>query len=533
MGLPTETREALKKRYSKAFSFSIGNDRPTVAIYDLMMDVKFAPDNVKTINDMITYLTNKIMTILRSREYAIREIVVAVDRAPVPVKKMIAHKKRYKSKQILEANCGAHLDANPNSAIPSPWIGFAGNFHLLQRELYPRLFNAFMMMTPPYPGQTIYLHGFPGTTKWVTTYQQNAFALGTSPYGEIEEVQLWNTQYDLPITEDMEKKDPNLYQRIYMIQHTEQGQLLRNEWKEAKNDIAEVDSAMFYYDHWFQNQTILLLCNDGDIFSYGLLYSYERVTPQNAFRNKHIGCLKYKKKKGDIFPPDEVPKWEYIDFNELYVLVKEDPQMRAAGVQNPIVTLVFIIIMTGTDFFEQYMQGVGVKDHIWKPFFEHIELFTHLVQSSNGVLGSTRTAREIILDEDLFRIFVYFCYQHKYNKDASYEELKLLCSKRKKEEEHLPDRNTVRLWARQVEWNLLYYKNSPFGKPPDPFEKLGDLPYFPYINDAEKGPIQVDAVAPRRKHIDEVYLQHMWKRRVVKEEEIEQRKKKACNEFNV
>ena len=165
---------------------------------------------------------------------------------------------------------------------------------------------------------------------------------------------------------------------------------------------------MFFYDHWFQNEDIMVVCNDGDVFAYGLLYSYERVTPRNVFRNNHIGCLPYKKSKdNEFFPNGKTPKNEYVDFNKLYVLVKDDASMKASGVQNHVATMVFLLIMAGSDFFKDFMVGIGEENFVWKTFFSCLDLFSHMVQMSKGVVPSTRTPRTIVLDEDLFRLFVH------------------------------------------------------------------------------------------------------------------------------
>jgi hypothetical protein len=77
---------------------------------------------------------------------------------------------------------------------------------------------------------------------------------------------------------------------------------------------------------------------------------------------------------------------------------------------------------------------------------------------------------------------------------------------------HLPDRNKIRLWSRQVEWNLLYYRNTPFGNEhsPNPFETWEGLPYFPYAKNAQGKPEMTTVVSARRKPVDEVYSQHFY-----------------------
>jgi hypothetical protein len=530
MGLPTFARAYLKQTYTDAFSFNIHGD-PTICVYDLMKDMKYMPEHIVMLDDCILYLVNKIKSIMLSVP-TLRVMIVCVDRKPPVVKRMVTHVKRYKNKEVFDSKGGPYLQPKYSSRIPQPWIGFAGNYKLLQRELYPRLFNAFMdgVHIVPKPGQMLVLHGFPGYCEWQTVYKQHTSSINTNERGQVKCVHLWRTDTELPISKEMERDDRDLYNRVYVFENIPpceqfpQGWMRKEEWVEAKNDISESDGSMFFYDHWFQNETFLLICNDGDVFSYGLLYSYERVIAQNnTFRNNHIVCVPYKKRENEYFAPDQMPRWEYCDMNRLYVLVKEDASMKSAGVQNHIVTLVFLLIMAESDFFKGYMKGLGAEAVIWKVFFANLNMFSHMVQSSKGVTPHTRTPREIVLDEKLFRVFVHYCYIQKYGKavrksgNLTYAALHSHTRSGKKGQSdpdyHLPDRNKIRLWARQVEWNLLYYRNTPLGNEhsPDPFETWDGLPYYPYARNPDTGkPEMTEVVAARRKPVDEVYAQHFY-----------------------
>lgn len=552
MGLPTFARENLKERYGKAFDFERPGD-PSVIVYDLMKDVKFMPTNpkdpqnsVNTLDDAIFYCTNKIKKLLHNRQFRVQCIVVCVDRKPPPVKRMVAHVKRYKNKDVYEAKDGkAYLPEKLTDLIPNPWIKFAGNYQLLQREFYPRLFNAFMdgVHIVPEPGQMIVLHGFPGQMEYVPMYAQKAYHMDTDERGFVSQVHTWKESSELPIREEVERNDPDLYNRVFMIENVlpggpvyPQGGIVKREWEEAKNSISESDGAMFFYDHWFQNQTIMFICNDGDIFAYGLLYAFERVQKNNSFRNLHIGMLPYKSKKTAAYIPEHLrPKWEYIDFNKLYCLVQDDPQMGSAGVQNHELTIAFLLIMSESDFFKNYMKGIG-KEGIWKTFFNCIGIFSHMVQMSKGVERDTRTHREVVLDEDLFRLFIYYCYIDKYGTSArariekdnkkrkivqdpelNYDQLKLHCSLGKKAEKdpeyHLPDRNTIRNWSRKVLWNIRYYKLVPLcdHDVPEPFCTWDGLPFYPFVLNPDTGEHELsEVVSARAPPVDEVFRQHMY-----------------------
>lgn len=540
MGLTPFARVHLTEKYVQAFSFTRPKDA-TVVVYDLMKDLKFVPDTVTTLDAAILYITGKINALLKSIEFPIQTVVVLVDRKPPPVKRMVTHSKRYKGKNVLRARDGPYLPVQLTHLIPTPWIRFAGNYKNLQREFYPRLLNAFMdnIHLTMRPGQTVVFHGFPGYTEWQTTFNKEAYKGGSDERGRVEIVHTWKESSELPIKKQQEQDDPDLYNRIFYIkchypdEAHPQGWLERAEWKDAKNSISESDGAMFFYDHYFANENIMFVCNDGDVFAYGLMYGYERIMGNNTFRNKHYVCMPYKKKKdAHQFPDGRVPKYEYVDLNMLYICVKEDPVFKAAEVQCPITTMAFLLIIAGSDFFKDYMKGLGAEKVLWTTFFQSLSLFSHMVQTPS-LPPSTRTPRRIVLDEDAFILFTHYCYLQKYGKTArklakkdvhddtlTYEELSVACSKgtkaQKNSEYKLPSQNQIRLWARQIEWNILYYRNAPFGEQhvPDPFETWHGLPYYPYAINAQTGePEMVSVVSAFSKPVDEVLSRYMYSSR--------------------
>jgi hypothetical protein len=552
MGLPTFARDYLKQKYLGAFSFK-SPDNATVVVYDLMQSLKAIPDDIMTVQQVVTYLVNKIKSILMCPGTQVHTVIVLVDREPPPVKRMVEHKKRHARVDKLHEDGGPYLPADGSGLLPSPWISFASNYRLLQRELYPRLFNEFMdaLRIIPAKGQSIVLHGFPGRVEYVRQYVHEGHTLNTDRKGRAPQVYRWNEQRDLPITGQMEQDDPDLYNRVFIIEHVApdaqwpQGFLSKREWVEAHNTIREADGAMFFYDHFYPRDTIMFMCNDGDVFSYGMLYAYERTTLNNTFRNVHYVCLPYKKQKGnEFFAPGQAPRNEYVDLNQLYVLVKNDPSMQSAGVQNHVATLVFLLIMAGSDFFQDAFKGLGNDTVVWQTFLGCTETFSHMVQLSKALEPDTRTPRTIVLDEDLFRLFTHYCYLTKYGKPlrkrakgkpVTYAALKVQCATGKRAQAdpdyQLPDRNTIRLWARQVHWNLMYYKNAPCGQEPDCFQQWMGLPYYPYVRDEAGECHMTTVVSAYQRPVDEVYLRHMHrhkrgKRPPMTEEEQQARKQR-------
>jgi len=539
MGLESWTKERLIKWYRHAFSYDL-KAAPEVAIVDLMQFLKAIPDDIITLNDLVGFYVSIVLALF-NKYPSLTHIVVCVDRAGVhsPVKAMVTHTKRYKGVDVLDPAKGPYLPLKGIEPIPTPWINFAASGANMRRELYPRIFNAFMDGNLVLgPGKSIILHGFPGRSQSVrvrATYTGN----GTGDSGGYaEQVQRW-VGHELPISAEDEARDPDLYNRVYFVQHVApcqqypRGMMRRVEWKEAKNKIGEADLAIVHYDHHFKDKTQLLIINDGDALPITLLYASERHLANNTFRNRQFIRLPYKKtKNNEFFEEGNVPKYQYVDVNQLYCDVNNDKRFLKAGVQHRILTMVFLLIMSGTDFFKNYMKGIGAEKGIWPTFFSKLELFSHLVQMPKGLPANTRCQRDIVLDEDAFRQLVHYCYLNKFGKSArklckkgepfTHEVLarKVNSGKRaqKDPEWGYPSRQKIRVWGRQVLWNALYWKNGPMGViySPDPFERYDELPYYGYERDPENNkPIMAQHVSVRQKPVDETMAQHLLRNREV------------------
>ena len=526
MGLPTFVRKWLKSRYLSTFSFTCPG-MPTVCVYDLMQDLKFLPPdkNYTQVGEVIDYYVSKMKAILYKPNSTIRTLIVMVDRAPPPIKRLVTHGARYKNKDVLPTEGAPYL--NSGKLPEGPWIRFAGNYQLLEREFYARLFNALMAIVPK-PGQMLVLHGFPGYSEWATVHHQHAYSTTSNARGQMLRVHTWTID-ELPLTEEREKQDSKLYERVFINEHVApceqlpQGMIIKQEWTEASNSISEADGAMFFYDHFFPHDNIIFMCNDGDVFRYALLYSFERLNGNNnTFRNCHYLRIPYKVKEGkEYFGTGAAPAYEYVDFNALYVAVNEDVAMRAAGLQNNVATLCFLMIMAASDFFKDHMKGIGKEKVVWSTFMSHLNLFTHMVQMSKGVVPDTREPRSVVLDEDLYVHFVNLCYKEKYvpkKQKPSYEEVELKCNStafaQKDVEYCMPDIDTKRVWCRRVEWNMEYELNTPRNKCPDPFRTVDGISYYGYEIKDDGEPTLAKCVSERNDvPLDEVFAQHLLRNR--------------------
>ncbi len=541
MTLPQGVRRYMHKRYMAAFTFKTSVS-PDVKIYDKMKTIKFIPKDLQKREDLIRYFCMDIQR--EASDPRTNELVVMFDTSPEPVKKMVAHKKRYGKETFqYQGNGHSYLPKQKEGLLPDNikgdnWICFAGNYQLLQRELYPLIFNALMQCRyfVPRPGQKIILSGLPGQTRAEKIIPGQRFwerRTSTSDNMAQWQVHFWNEELEWPLKPELEAKDKDLYNRTFIIENVipcqefPQGKVIIREWEEAKNSISEADIRMFYFCHWYQNRNVHFILNDGDIFSIGILYAQERVvndlldSEMKQMAGRHIAELPFKDKElaQELgLDPNNMPDLVYVDIDLLFNLISCDIKLK--GVQNKILTFVFLVIIQGSDFFEKPMPGIG-GDFIWDIFFDNISEFEHLVMMSYGQERGTRAPkRTIVVDERAFEHFILLCYHGKFDESTRkifklpitrpvpYENLKKRTRCDAKNVPHndvdkeLPDRNKCRLWARQILWNLLYWKNGPLGHYCDPFEKFNGLPYFPY----QKDPLQLlDYVSPKEKPLEMVF----------------------------
>jgi hypothetical protein len=574
MGLDPDEKEFIENTFGAAFAWCLNFEiHYSVVIVDFMQYIKVKPSTAVTLGDLITHFKELAKRFMHMYQNRFTTVILMVDTKPMDVKRMVTHGKRYGNVERMEYVPGKpRLPRNFDEKVPEVWMEFAGNYQLLQRELYPLLFNAFMFDLVPVPGQTLILSGFPGRSWYETVYTNRPWECILDTNGQQWQVQQWKEE-ELPITPEMETADTDLYNRVYLMQHVvpcqefPTGAILRREWEEAKCDLSEADVRLLYFEHWYQHEHICFCINDGDIFAISLLYAYERHTTITAegrylFRNQHTIMLPYrdtdkrkkKREKQNIYITP--PPYQFVDVNLLYQLVNEYEPFRKGHVMNPVATFCFLLIMGGSDFFQDFLKGLGAQKTIWRVFFDNVGTFSHLVQLSQAVIKSTRTPREIVLDEDRFRQFCIYCYLEKYepsilkehkvqrvNLNDLIKRSRVTANGKKRmkrgspdEEDvsyQMPDRNTMRLWCRQILWNLLYWKNAPFGIVPDPFEMWYGVPYYPYWRDETGKAVMISVVSSRPKPVDRVYSQHfIAKRQVKKREQIpEERKAEALKQL--
>lgn len=569
MGLPTNERDELfRQTFSECVTFTYpkGPEAPVVVICDFMMFVKSLPEDLHpTKHDVIGYFVNRVKNIMFSNKLFVTRCVVMVDGATDPVKKVVAHAVRYKNKDVLSSKRGPYMPKSDMGLMPTPWISFAGNQKLLRRELYPELFNAFMSCRfTPKPGQALILSGFPGRTHLQHTQADSWDQPIDVETGDAICVKLWDVEHELPITEAMERQDPHLYHRSFIVEHVAPcpefpaGVLRVREEPRFASDISEADLRMFWFERFFPDANVIFLCNDGDALTIGAAYAKRRflgigqelnpktgaVERRYQFRGSHVVCMPYKKAdKQGLFQDGQRPEYEFFNLDILYQSICEYAPFHGI-VQDEVATLMFLVIMSRTDFFQNFLTGMTSKTIIRPCFLENIELFTHLIQVSKGNACDLNSIRQVVIDEDAFELFIYYCYLYKHeevvlkkskgDKKISFEQLRAKTLEGKngaKDEYQLPTRNKIRMWCRQVEYNMRYWLNGPVDHAPNPFEMWFDVPYYPYQRNEQTGkPEKIDHVSPRPKPVDEVFAQHLLER---KQERGKNRKRTRSIKQNV
>lgn len=582
MGISKWVKDWLRSRYTSddptqnafpsKFDLWARNADPNwgfVLIVDMMQYMKHKPDSVTTLDELLVYIMGHVRRKIAMYGGRARIIVLCFDQKVTDHKsnyvKQICYKTRYKDVSFYPEDKGPYLPKTLDGQLPPEWNRFCGSSTLLRRELFPLLYNCcldtrYIQLTF---GQRLILQGLPGLTieqapdmkenhlKYLTTgfYDpKSADALKES----MQRLVQWKPEW-LPLTRESEDQDKDLYNRVYSIEAVPpgvdhrfpQGFLRTDEWVEACNNVGEADLAMMFFDRFFPDFDQVIDINDGDIIPISLLYAQERLKG-NQWRNRQLIQLPIKpgrKKKREEEQEDgpiivdapqlanrDKPKFTYCDVNVLCSRILDDPLFGNHGVQNHIVTMVLMIILSGTDFFKDSFGGIGVQRIVWKVLTAKLDVLHHMVQSTKNIIPDPYALRTVVMDATAWRRFVYWCYAEAHgnavrNKNKGQMSLKLLkvhLSKRKRENERFPDRNLVRRWGNQALWNLRYWLTGPRFKRdpktglavnfPDPFLKIQGQSFYGYEIDPVTGNLRFSPrVSTYMPPVDEVYAQHFFK----------------------
>lgn len=555
MGIKPWVIKWIKQRYPQAFPAE-DPGFGKILIVDMMQYLKYLPDGCECLGDILWYVMNQVRNKMRQFKGRLEIIILCFDQKVVEHKsnkvKSICYAKRYKNANLYKEDEGPFLPKNDKGKLPDEWTRFCGNSNLLRRELFPLIYNC--CLDSRYIqlnfGQTLILQGLPGRTiyqipnmkntylSYMTTGlndPRNAEAMESS----MQRLVLWNRDW-LPITPEMEEADPDMYNNVYMIKAVPpgvdhrfpRGFLESDVWKEAKNNLGEADLAMVYFNKFFPEHDQIISINDGDIYPIALLHTQDRLNG-SQFKNRQLLVLPQKKRKpkeGDVVIVDAPrltlqQRYTYCDVNMLYSKVCDDPLFGENGVQNHVMMLVLMIILSGTDFFADSFGGVGCEKFIWKTLTGKFDIFHHLIQSTKNIIPDPLQQRHVVFDEYGWRQFAHWCYAEKYgptikkktkSKKLTHKQIRMHLSKRKREDHRMPDRKLILRWCRQIQWNIEYWLNGPRLIFPDPFRKVEGQSYYGYELEDDKLKYATQ-LYPNQIPVDEVYGRHFGEEQNQKE----------------
>ena len=528
MTLPTWVKTFLKQWFPAAWSF-VHPEHIGVVMTCMMQFVKAPPPpHVTTVKQVLWYFRNKIVQQLDG-PWDIA--VCCFDTKSPEVKQIVCHKKRYAEKKLCkvcaagvekcEKDCeaanvqmrfaegGPHLPLDDDARLPDgffdskgnlAWQRYSADSENLRYDLYPRVVNLLLRTWNPPPGKVMFLHGLPFKTRVVKEVEGAVWdeawvksgaagegfdrAPGHSGAGGHRVILDHWTEGD-SVKEYESLIDPDLFYRVYRIEHN-----LRREEPGMFNRIHEADNAIFFFSRFFRHiKRHLHRINDGDAISIGLLVQHEDegalehflALPNREVSTKALG------------------QTQFVDLARMHREVYLRPDFVAAKLQNPVATMVFLIICAETDFFDQFCPGIN-NQLAWDVFMKNLDRFSHLIQCYCNE-RSVETERHIYIDPDGWREFVHLIYTTKY-KQNNFSDVLVHCSKHARKP---PTDERIRRWGRQVLWNAEYWVNAFRNKYPDPFRCVDGVPVYGYEKDKEE---VSDRVSESVGEVDEVASRH-------------------------
>jgi hypothetical protein len=533
----------------ETFPGAIEHKPPTgieTTVIDMMQYMKSTiPDTVDCSGALANHFKKIIVSPLSVRN-GCKRVIACFDLGSPAVKKFTTHTKRYdkrckvckgtgvrsfssaclndcEGKQPLKFQDGPYLPKQPDKALPFPtkeWYRFSADSRNLRRELYPLIVNELLKFTDLKEGQEIILCGLPIKSVQI----------------DIEDV-MWQYGYNVDASENRcriipwEREDLPIpfieqeYHRVFSIRAMPpnpsfpQGWIRTTRMIDMENDIHEADNSVFFFSQFFPGANQMISINDGDAIPIGLLRMAEDF--RGSLTPTHTTWLRLPNLRGEKskFIPKSKAPFDYINLTQLYLDIMLYDPFKESGVQNPVATIVFLIILAGTDFFKNYCKGIGIKTEwkkdkekrarqkpgIWDTFMGNLETYSHMCQWLVWDMKPDPTAkRRIVIDRELFRLFTYEVYWNRYLFHIKKEErtnidmLRVRCSKLKTKEYHLPTETAINAMCSRVQWNADYWVNACRNIYVDPFTEKDGKSLYGFnrdgLTDDVSEPLEVDDV---------------------------------------
>lgn len=521
MGINSWVFKVTKARYPGVWQSEVPpslREKKHVTVEEMQYVIKTKPEYIKTLHGFYLYVMESILKHMRNPECPSPHFTVLFDRA-APDFKHGVQKERDKGvlgttiepyayddeRPVLRGDLPAETEQEPMKSAEN-WSRYTANRKLVQRELFPLLYNALLQdrYYVPLPGEQLFVHGLPIQWRYIKRHDRPSW-LDENP----------DVVYDEGIPElvprarikpSHERKDPDIYNRVLVITKCRtpapaaggggQGSWYthRYEWKEAKSSFGEADLGIVYYWRFFRDSPHVIYMNDGDALPILLMHSFDRLVngvftqdmwlckPRRGASKIETKRKKRAKKARDKWTAQDEqderelqarvdayggtktwhqiekqrPKRKFININKLFYDIMSDPQFDGV-VQNPVAFYVCSIIMSGTDFFPKtrsFLPGIGVEKKIWPTLFANAAEFSHMFQCSLAIPPDPTATRDVVVDCEAFVRFCQLCY-------ATHVPVRtnrnIMSTARK--HEALDDRK-MRVYARRLLHNALYITNG-------------------------------------------------------------------------
>ena len=551
MTIDSKVKRWLVRTYGEAFTNSVSPFEIksfVVTVADMMETIKGMGNNITTVEELMDRMVMLIRMHMEQTDPFIKKVFVAcLDQGSPEVKKLIAHKRRYKN--IEKVDPGNQLIIPESGPLPMNLMDrIMATSDIIVREFYPLMWKSIVeKVRLPHLGQFVILQGCPSV---YPVHPQNR---------------------------EMIKWGQVLYKEHKTMVDNRSGTLVSAGVSAGisahlSNDIQEADDAVIYYTLLYARQgfDVWVYMNDGDAIPQQLANATGRLNPDTLqwYNRVKVELRGKATKEGKLkrSRSDENHVWLrdggtlYVDINKLYETIINDDRMLRASVQNPILSVVALMGLGECDYFTSYgpnheyrlFYGMSHEKYVCKTFYRYASRFSHMIQLSYGgslEFGDHKALHQPYIDEYAFYEFCLQCYKARYEGDIpekqmsiealrkhmekpllnlkprrkaeTLEELEARKSRMRQgknetttrfitrrssttplEEEteakyqarvnkakwkRLPPKHLFRFWARMLEYYLLRTLNAHRPNAEhilDPF-RVGDdgRPYFPYIRD--------------------------------------------------
>lgn len=405
MTLGTDRKRHLLVRYKGCYQHTYPKG-VSVHIRDHMPDLKFKSDKIKTVQDYIQdHILKHVRDVLNDESKGVYHYYGLLDRGGNMAKKLFTGHKRDRVMPVPDREDG-RLSIPAEGLLPMEWDGIVANRGMADREIKPLFYRALIQEYEPPPGKFLILDSAP--TQPLT--KEEARVMGSAAYNKVYGVR----------TGALQNQTPQLSSRDVLNTPVGPTRPVTERFQcppEAyTHNIPEADLSAFFHlhkhiphpgaPHTARDQVIVIDSNDGDSIWIALLGSPDRIDKATSRFNSRVwiklrgqeaarAAAKKRKTKAEEDKKKKVEAGEdeegdedaggddpidgrdiYININKLYLMMDQDPDLKAA--QFPVGMAVLLYILGGTDFFDDFLgdenaifYGMGWEKCVWDTWCAH------------------------------------------------------------------------------------------------------------------------------------------------------------------